>query len=82
MIQGTKSFLKFRTALFIIFSSIIIGSCGYGDHERKLRSALEQAGANKEELLNVIEHYKKDPADSMKLRATRFLIENMPGHFS
>ena len=82
MKQKKISSLKFCTVLFIFFVSIIIGSCGYGDHGRKLRSALEQAGANKEELLNVIEHYKKDPADSMKLRSARFLIENMSGHFS
>jgi hypothetical protein len=76
------SSFNFRTALFIIFSSIIIASCSHGDHERKLRSVLEQAGANKEELQKVIDHYKKNPADSMKLRAAYFVIENMPGHFS
>ncbi|MCK9414683.1 MAG: hypothetical protein M0Q53_20445 [Prolixibacteraceae bacterium] len=81
MKQGRISF-NFRTALFIFLSSIIIGSCSDGDHERKFRSALEQAGTNKEELLKVIDHYKKDPADSMKLRAAYFIIENMPGHFS
>lgn len=82
MKQGKISSLKFRIVLFIFFSSIVILSCGYGDKERKLESALEQAGENKGELLKVIDRYKKDPADSMKLRAARFLIENMPGHFS
>jgi hypothetical protein len=79
---GKISFLKFRAVLFIIFTAIIIGSCVYVWHERKLRSALEQAGANKEELLKVIDHYKKDPVAKMKLDATYFLIENMTGHFS
>ncbi|MCK9640123.1 MAG: hypothetical protein M0R39_09465 [Prolixibacteraceae bacterium] len=82
MKQKTKSSSKFHNILFFIFSTIIIGLCGYVWHERKLRSALEQAGTNKGELLKVIDHYKKDPADRMKLDAARFLIENMAGHFS
>lgn len=43
---------------------------------------MEQAGSNKNELLKVIDHYKQDAADSLKLKAAYFLIENMPGHFS
>lgn len=43
---------------------------------------MEQAGANKVELLQVLDHYRKNPADSLKLKAAYFLIENMPFHYS
>lgn len=37
------------------------------------------AGDNQGELEKVLEHYAGEP---MKLEAARFLIENMPGHYS
>lgn len=48
----------------------------------KLEKALRAAGENRGELEKVLAHYAADPADSLKLRAARFLIENMPGHYS
>lgn len=71
----SKAFLFFS----FITSSLFL-SCDTA--EKNLTSALEQAGSNKSELLKVIDHYKKVPADSLKLKAAYFLIENMPGHFS
>jgi hypothetical protein len=47
-----------------------------------LEQALTLAEDNRSELEKVLSHYSGDPADSLKLRAARFLIENMPGHFS
>lgn len=41
--------------------------------------ALDLAGDNRIELEKVIEHYSNDPE---KLRAAKFLIANMPGHYS
>lgn len=35
-----------------------------------------------DELHKVIHHYSQRSCDSLKLKATSFLIENMPGHFS
>jgi hypothetical protein len=32
-------------------------------------------------LEKVLKHYSSDPADSLKYRAARFLIENMPGYY-
>ncbi len=52
-----------------------IGSCKNGDPA--LNEALRFAGNNKSELQKVLDHYSK-PADSLKLRAARFLIVNMP----
>lgn len=70
---------KVLIALFAFFT-ILMFSCN--NEEKKMESTLEQAGNNKEELLKVIELYKKNPQDSLKLKAAYFLIGNMPGHFS
>jgi hypothetical protein len=44
--------------------------------------ALKLSSSNRIELEKVLEHYKKKKADSTKLRAAHYLIENMHGHFS
>ena len=48
----------------------------------KLKTALRLAGDNRPELEKVLDHYAQSPADSLKLRAAHFLIENMPGHYT
>ena len=40
------------------------------------------SGENRGELEQVLAHYSHDPADSLKLKAAKFLIANMPGHYS
>ena len=47
-----------------------------------LEEALCQAGDNRRELEKALEHYAAHPADSLKLKAAQFLIENMPFHYS
>ena len=47
-----------------------------------LEQALYVAGDNRPELERVLAHYARRPEDSLKLRAARFLIENMPGHYT
>lgn len=74
-----KSILKAFLFFSILTCSLLL-SCNTA--ENNLTSALEQAGSNKSELLKVINHYKKVPADSLKLKAAYFLIENMPEHFA
>ena len=44
-----------------------------------LEYALVAAGKNRSQLESVLSHYKDDP---QKLKAAKFLIENMPGHYS
>ena len=44
-----------------------------------LEQALQLAGDNRPELEKVLEHYKND---SLKQNYARYLIENMPGHYS
>lgn len=46
---------------------------------RQLSNALKEAGENRQELEKVLEHYKSEPE---KLLAAKFLIENMPAHYS
>ncbi len=47
--------------------------------DKELEQALRLAGENKAELEAVLNHYKND---SLKLEAARYLIKNMPYHYS
>lgn len=51
-------------------------SCANND---SLEQALSLAGENRQELEQVLEHYKDEP---LRLKAAQFLIENMPGCYS
>ena len=62
---------------FLSLASALVASCSSGYDA--LEYAYKVAGPNRGELEKVIEHYKND---SLKLAAARFLIENMPGHYS
>lgn len=50
--------------------------------QQKLDMAMNFASENKAALQKVIDHYSKSRKDSLKLKATYFLIANMTGHFS
>lgn len=67
-----------RIGIFIL--GIII--CTACSDMSNLKNALKLSGNNRHELMRVIDHYKADRADSLKLKAAIFLIENMPGHYS
>lgn len=58
---------------------LLCGCAGELTPDDYLEQALELAGDNRSELEAVLDHYKDEPE---KLRAARFLIENMPGHYS
>ena len=65
---------------FVLLLGVIsLISCS--KNNSRLEFALQLAGENRAELTNVLDHYKKDPADSLKLRAAEFLISNMPWHY-
>ena len=68
-----------KLTYFTIIFSIVIFSCRY--HHPKLEKALETAGNNRQELEKVLTHYAL-LKDSLKLEAAKFLIENMPGHYT
>ena len=63
----------------IIVTVIIAGFLSSCDDD--LRHALDMAGDNRAELEKVLLHFKNDP-DPLKYKAARFLIENMPYHYS
>ncbi|MFC4871192.1 hypothetical protein [Negadavirga shengliensis] len=54
-------------------------SCGHGN---AVEFTLSKSGENKRELQSVLEYYGKDDADSLKLKAAKYLIEYMMGHYS
>ncbi len=56
-------------------------SCGQSREDAAIQRALADAGNNAAELQAVLDHYSR-PEDSLRLRAAKFLIANMPVHFS
>lgn len=68
--------------VFLFTLAWTAASCTAGKPDSSpLERALQAAGENREALEKVLAHYAQDPADSLKLKAARFLIENMPGHW-
>ena len=57
---------------------ILMLSC---NKSSQLEVALQFAGDNRPELEKVLDYYKNDP-NQLKLKAAKFLIENMPYHFT
>lgn len=70
-----------RYLTYILLLVLLNVGCG-SRNDRYMDYALDQAGANRAELETVLEHYRTVDADSEKYAAARFLIENMPGHYS
>ena len=65
---------------YLFFIVILLLFYGCSKHSEQLEIALEYSGQNRKELEKVLEHYSYCQADSLKLKAAQFLIENMPGH--
>ena len=74
--------LKFRPKLFLFasLSLLVFGGCSKDDIY--LHYALKAAGDNKGELKAVLRHYRKEDKDPLKLKAAKYLIANMPAHYS
>jgi len=68
-----------RTILLFSAITFFISACTSAPDY--LEQALQLAGDNRAELERVIAHYDS-VGDSQKQAAARFLIENMPGHYS
>ena len=69
-----------KIELFILLLlCMILPSCQKREEDVMLRQALELAGYNRAELEKVLDCYA---GDSLKLEAAKFLIRNMPGHYS
>lgn len=52
-------------------------SCTRVEIPSALDEAMEKAGNNRSELVKIIEHYSTDPKDSLKLKASVFLLSNL-----
>lgn len=65
--------------LSIAIILVLFASC---QRQSRLEMALRYAGENRPELEKVLAHYSHNPQDFLKLRAAKFLIEEMPGHYS
>lgn len=64
-----------------IFGSIVtffISCTSQLDYPPQIQEALFKAGNNRGQLEEVLQHYSKNQADSLKLKAAQFLIANMP----
>ena len=46
------------------------------NYSSRLKAVLDYSGTNRAELEKVLDHYSQDPADSLKLKASIFLIVN------
>ncbi len=68
-----------RTPILAIITTFFISACTSAPSA--LEQALQFAGENRGELERVIAHYDS-VGDAEKQAAARFLIENMPGHYS
>ncbi len=63
----------------VIWISLLLFSCER--YTPGTCEALKLSGSNRVQLEKVLQHYSS-PADSLKLQAALFLIENMPGHYT
>lgn len=68
-------------ATFILLSLLLLFSC-QSTGEKQLGKVLTLSGSNRPEIEKVLKHYEANEADSLKLKAAKFLIINMPGHQS
>lgn len=65
--------------ILLLLLCMILPSCKKREEDIMLEQALQFAGKNRVELEKVLTHYAND---SLKLEAAKFLIRNMPGHYS
>jgi hypothetical protein len=65
--------------IFLLLINLLYACSNYPPD---IEAVLKQAGSNRGELEKVMKHYSRNPADSLKLRAAKFLIANMTGKYS
>jgi hypothetical protein len=68
-------FTAVQRTLWILSIFLIFISCNSRNRwSAEIEEVLRQAGDNRKELETVLQHYKENPADSLKFRAAEFLI--------
>ncbi|MDR1524950.1 MAG: transglutaminase-like domain-containing protein [Tannerella sp.] len=70
-----------RRLIYLVIALLLTG-CGRNRYSPAIEEVLLQAGTNRSQLEKVLERYSRNPADSLKFRATEFLIVNMLGKYS
>jgi len=74
---------KYNKSFFSLFVSLLlVAFSGCSKDTVYLHYALKAAGDNKTELKTVLRHYRTVDRDPEKLSAARYLIANMPAHYS
>ncbi len=69
-----------KNIITIILSLLLTAGCT--QESMYMHYALRAAGKNKSELKAVLRHYRTIDKDPEKLRAAKYLIANMPAHYS
>ena len=78
-----KYTLFFRKSIYALFAIIaLVAFSGCSKDDLYLRYALKAAGNNRKELKAVLKHYRTVDKDPEKLKAAKYLIANMPAHYS
>ena len=75
-----KQGIAMKNILTIILTLLLTASCT--KDSMYIHYALKAAGDNKKELKAVLHHYRTEDKDTEKLRAAKYLIANMPAHYS
>lgn len=70
-----------KIILYILFLVFFIFSCS-NSNQSELERSLNFAKGNRVQLEMVINHYSSNPADSLKLKAAYYLIENMQYYYT
>jgi hypothetical protein len=65
-----------RPLLYLLIISYIVFSCKKAENNKNV------IRDNRSELEKVIDHYSQNKSDSLKLKAARFLIDNMPMYYT
>lgn len=72
-----------RKSIYTLFATLtLVAFSGCSKDDIYLYYALKAAGKNKTELKAVLKHYRSVDKDPQKLDAAKYLIANMPAHFS
>lgn len=66
-------------SVWALCTIVPLAESGCTDKDPQIEYALQLAKGNRPELEKVLNHYRND---SLKLEAAKFLIRNMPGHYS
>ena len=72
-----------RKSIYALFATLtLVAFSGCSKDDIYLHYALKAAGKNKTELKAVLKHYRTVDKDPEKLKAAKYLIANMPAHYS